>query len=170
MKVTRLVGSLVLLAALVVSIGSCSRKPAPLTTEPDFSGVVTLIEPGSAQGVLGRIHAEWDTGEFVDKYVVAVTDVEPALVHEHPPSQQGGRSWKVAEGGNQAAAETEERVDGKDDRPGSLVHADLHTEKAIRDFSYGGAARWIHDAVSRSYVAETSCVQSTSESSGDDSE
>ena len=74
MKVTRLVGSLVLLAALATAVGSCSRTPAPLTTEPDFAGVVTLIEPGGAQGVLGRIHAEWDTGEFVDKYVVAVTD------------------------------------------------------------------------------------------------
>ena len=82
MKVTRLVRSLVLLAALVASIGSCSRKPTPLTTEPDFTGVVTLIEPGGAQGVLGRIHAEWDTGEFVDKYVVAVTNTTSFYARE----------------------------------------------------------------------------------------
>jgi hypothetical protein len=82
MKVTRLIVSLVLLTALVISVASCSRAPAPLTTEPDFTGVVTLIEPGGTQGVLGRIHAEWDTGEFVDKYVIAVTNTTSFYARE----------------------------------------------------------------------------------------
>jgi beta-N-acetylhexosaminidase len=57
------------LLLLAVAVG-CSGAAGPPETETDFTGFITEIYPGDP----GQILAEFDNGEWVDKYVVTIKD------------------------------------------------------------------------------------------------
>jgi hypothetical protein len=71
-KRTRLLGSLGLLVGLALLAGGCTRPPRPITSDPDFTGVITKIEPGTSTGTLGKALVESLGGMTVDKYSVTV--------------------------------------------------------------------------------------------------
>ncbi len=72
MKRIRLVGSLTLLVGLAILAGGCTRAPRLITSEPDFAGFITEIEPGANEGILGGILVESHADKVVDKYFVTI--------------------------------------------------------------------------------------------------
>lgn len=74
MKQIRLFAIMGLIAILAMSVVGCTRPPRPITSDPDFAGVITEIEPVANKGTLGRVLVESHAGEFVDKYFVTIKD------------------------------------------------------------------------------------------------
>ncbi len=66
LRIFTLAAGMVLLLAVVV--GCAGAKP--LETPADFTGQITEVYPGDP----GRFLAEFDNGEWVDKYVVTITE------------------------------------------------------------------------------------------------
>jgi hypothetical protein len=54
--------------------GACTRPPRPITSDPDFTGVITEIEPDANGGTPGRILVESQADTLVDKYSVTIRE------------------------------------------------------------------------------------------------
>lgn len=74
MKQIRLFAIVGLIVTLAMPVGGCTRPIRPITSDPDFTGVITEIEPVANKGTLGRLLVESYAGEFVDKYFVTIKE------------------------------------------------------------------------------------------------